>query len=250
MSLARDWLNRQLLHWGYRVERTLKPDLFEILLWRFIEINDRELQFIQIGANDGVNYDPLRSVVTNKRVKAQGAVIEPVPRFFELLQQNYAKYPSIEPLNVAIHNVQRTANLYYVDERSVKELPKWVLGIASFDRSHLVRNGVPEDKIRSTEVPCKTVVEIYEEQQLSRLDLLQIDTEGYDATIIRGLDFDRLRPRLIHFEHGLRDGLMSEKDFVSLVGFLNSQGYQVLPEDYDAIAFKPDDLLGSLLDKG
>jgi len=250
LSLVRDWVNTKLLSWGYRIERTLKPDLFEMLLWRFVEINDRELQFIQIGANDGVHYDPLRSVVTNKRVKARGAVIEPVPRFFELLEQNYAKYPSIEPLNVAIHNVQRTAKLYVVDESSMSGLPKWVLGIASFDRSHLVRSGVPEGRIRSKEVPCKTVVEIYEEQQLSRLDLLQIDTEGYDAAIIRGLDFERLSPRLIHFEHGLRDGLMSKKDFVSLVGFLNSQGYQVLPEDYDAIAFKPNDLLGSLLDKG
>ncbi len=32
-------------------------------------------------------------------------------------------------------------------------------------------------------------------------DLLQIDTEGYDATILRMIDFSRCRPRLIKFEH-------------------------------------------------
>jgi len=246
LSRARDWINRHLLDCGYRVERTQKPDLFAILLWRFIEVNGGDLQFIQVGANDGVSYDPLRSVVTHKRVSALGAVIEPVPRFFDLLTQNYANYPSIKPLNIAIHNEQRAAHLYFVDERSVKGLPQWALGIASFDRDHLIRSGVPEDEIKSREVPCKTISEVYQDLQLSRLDLLQIDTEGYDATIIRGLDFTQISPRVIHFEHGLRDGLMSEADFFSLVEFLNAHGYQVLPEDYDAIAFKPNDLFGPL----
>jgi len=219
-------------------------------MWRFIEMNDGELQFIQVGANDGVSYDPLRSLVTHKRVNAQGGVVEPIPRFFGLLEKNYSNYPSIKPLNIAIHNDQRSAHLYYVDEREVKDLPAWALGIASFNRSHLIRSGVPEDKIQSQEVPCKRISEVYQDLQLSRLDLLQIDTEGYDAAIIRGLDFTQINPRIIHFEHGLRDGLMSEFEFFSLVDFLNAQGYQVLPEDYDAIAFKPNDLFGSLLSGG
>jgi hypothetical protein len=34
----------------------------------------------------------------------------------------------------------------------------------------------------------------------SKLDLLQVDAEGFDAEIIKMFPFDRLKPAIIHFE--------------------------------------------------
>jgi len=40
--------------------------------------------------------------------------------------------------------------------------------------------------------------------------MLRIDAKGYDAERILNIDFERIKPSIIRFEHGLDDRVMSE----------------------------------------
>lgn len=238
MGLLRRRFNRFMSRYRYRLERTHKPDMFAAIFNSYLERHGRSASFVQVGANDGIRFDPLNEFIRSTYFDLSGLVVEPVPRYFRSLQETYSASPKIVPVNVAIHNTVRQTSLFVVDERSESQLPEWALGIASFSRSHLVRPELPEDCIQEITVQCMSITELCRRYELTKLDLLQIDAEGYDSEIIRSIDFSKLRPNLIHFEHGLRDGVMSDRDFKEIVSLLNRHDYQVLVEQYDALAIQ------------
>lgn len=69
--------------------------------------------------------------------------------------------------------------------------------------------------------------------QMLDADLLQVDTEGYDAKIIGMIDFGVCRPRLIKFEHKN----LSAEERASVVGLLSRNGYACVGEVGDTVAW-------------
>ena len=67
---------------------------------------------------------------------------------------------------------------------------------------------------------------------LPRLDLLQLDTEGYDFEIIRGIHFDRLIPGMISFETEHLD----PEELKECEALLRKQNYRLYTFNRDAIA--------------
>ncbi|MDX5385994.1 MAG: FkbM family methyltransferase [Alteromonadaceae bacterium] len=219
--------------------RTHRPDFFELILLRYLERHGQCLTFIQIGANDGQRFDPIYEFVTSENFKFSGLVVEPVPRFYRALKQVYCDQPGIKAINAAIHNDQSEATLYVVGEAYESKVPEWALGTASFNRDHVIKPQVPEAYVEAIQVPCLSLSELMRQESIEHIDLLQIDTEGYDAEIVRSINFDKVRPAMIHFEHGMGDGVMTQVEFDELIVLFNKNGYQVLPEKYDAVAFLP-----------
>ena len=50
------------------------------------------------------------------------------------------------------------------------------------------------------DVPCLTFDSLVSKHGVTAVDLVQMDTEGYDFEIVKLIDLDRLRPRLIMYE--------------------------------------------------
>ena len=69
---------------------------------------------------------------------------------------------------------------------------------------------------------------------LERVDLVQIDAEGFDWPIIRSIDFARLRPAIIRFEY--RN--MPARDADACLELLAAHGYRFLIEPRDIIAHR------------
>ena len=156
-------------------------------------------KFAQIGANDGVRFDSLYEIVTVH--PCAGIVVEPLPDMFERLRSNYADYPRIVPVNKAIHESARSLELFRVRPSTQATYPGWSSGLASFDREHLLRHHIAPADISVQLVECVTLMELLETHALVDLDLLQVDTEGYDGAIVRMIDFARCRPSVLKFEH-------------------------------------------------
>ena len=72
-----------------------------------------------------------------------------------------------------------------------------------------------------------------------------VDTEGYDYEILLSIDFVIVKPKIIHFEHGVRNELMSFEQFMIISDHLNAHGYQIIAQSYDATAYllDPNDLI-------
>jgi hypothetical protein len=56
---------------------------------------------------------------------------------------------------------------------------------------------------------------------VTRIDYLQVDTEGSDADILRGIDFSLWRPRVIQYEHSW----LTAQDVLETLTLLHNVGY-------------------------
>jgi FkbM family methyltransferase len=223
----RKLLNRLLSPVGYRIERLSRFQR------EMAPLSHRPggFKFAQIGANDGVRFDCLYELAT--RYPCSGIVVEPLPDMFERLRSNYADYPTIVPVNKAIHESARSLELFRVSPSAIATYPGWASGLASFDREHLVRHQIASADICAQRVECVTLMELLECHSLLDLDLLQIDTEGYDGAIVRMIDFSRCRPRVIKFEHkNLSD---AEREVLDVL--LARNKYTTATEGTDTVAW-------------
>src|SRR5262249_36850726 len=85
-----------------------------------------------------------------------------------------------------------------------EDLPDWVGGMASFDRSHIVKHDylVPgiSGRIREIEVDCNTAKELLDRLPQAQIDIFQLDAEGADGRILSFFPFHNVRPAIVHFE--------------------------------------------------
>jgi FkbM family methyltransferase len=187
-------------------------------------LKNPRLTFLQIGAFDGVGDDDLRELVT--AYKLRGVLVEPQPAAFSRLQENYRNHPQVTLLRAAIAETEGTRDLYC--HRSHASMA------ASFDRQHLRKHGIRDRDIVIQQVPCHTVESALRTAGMDNVDLIQIDAEGYDWPIIRSIDLNRIRPRIMRFEYRH----MSDSDADACLAHLADSGYRFIVEMKDIIAVR------------
>jgi len=227
-----------LARWGLMLERTAKSESFEALLVRRLAVLQRRKQdffFLQIGANDGFSHDPIHAFVTAFHIP--GIVVEPLPDVFEALCETYRRHPQIKKLNLAVHEELERVTLY----RPAADNGQDKSGIASLNRNRFeltsARSGIRSEDIQAVEVPAMSLSRLLASEQVEHLDLLQIDTEGYDMKILAGLDLSTHRPSIIRFEHGVYSGAPVRDELREALLTLYDNGYSVAMERVDAVAW-------------
>jgi FkbM family methyltransferase len=197
-----------------------------------------DIFFVQIGAFDGRRYDPLFPWV--QAYGWRGLLIEPQERFFSELVENYGDAEGLEFRRIAVGVRNEIRPFYTVaDEPGVSRDAGM---IASFDRETLLshREFVPglESLIHTEEIECVAINDLLAEVKSDRIDLLQIDVEGYDHELIRVLDLDRFAPSIVRFEHMHLTPAQHDACIERLV----DHGYRICLEDHDTLGYKPGDL--------
>jgi hypothetical protein len=109
-----------------------------------------------------------------------------------------------------------------------------VSGIASLERDHLLRHGVAPADLEAVRVTCTPLMELLQDTAMLEAELLQVDTEGYDAAILRMIDFSRFLPRLIKYEHKS----LSANEHASTLALLHEHGYRTTAEGPDTTAWQ------------
>jgi FkbM family methyltransferase len=177
---------------------------------------------LQVGACDGVMADPIHKWI--KKYHWHGVLVEPQKREFERLRITYRDNPYLRFENVAIAETEGLRPLYQVDDQRVEA--EWQRGVASLvAKPQYVR----EDMIVTAMVPCITFTTLLDRHHIERIDLLQIDVEGYDYELLKSFDFQRIRPRLIRYEH-LH---LTSSDRRACAKYLAREGYEILAMQHD-----------------
>ncbi|HBC86807.1 MAG TPA: hypothetical protein DCZ94_07630 [Lentisphaeria bacterium] len=243
MRFAKDIIRKMFSVSGYSIGRIQKPCNAEYFyLTKFLNYyleKKGAFYFIQIGANDGVTFDPIREFIIRNPGKVKGILLEPMKEAYSKLVGNYKDFPDIIKENLAIHNTEKEMTLYKVDPAKRELLEKWSGGMASFNNEHHKLSNTPKEFILEEKVKCISLEELLLRHEVKKLDLLQIDTEGYDAEIIMNIDFSRIKPSIIRFEHGYMDKIMGKDKVEAILKLLNDNGYQIIIESYDATAYQP-----------
>jgi FkbM family methyltransferase len=170
-----------------------------------------DLEFVQVGANDGVQDDLLGPFLESGNPR--GILVEPQAEPFRRLQERYRGREGLRLYRGAIDTRSGVRPLYRCrDDLARGDAAARLSGLASFDRAQVVRSyqrharrlGLrcpPELAIVAEDVPTITLEGLLGQHGSERCDLLVLDTEGYDFEIIKGLDFAKIRPLVLIYEH-------------------------------------------------
>lgn len=231
MSTLPSSVAAHLAAWRYR--RLLARLAGPKLLAAFAEAYPRAF-FVEIGANDGEKHDHLRPFIVSQRWA--GIMVEPVPYVFLRLQERYRDHPQIRLENAAITDRDGTMPFFHLREAAGDEqsqLPEWYDALGSFSRdvvlSHATAIEDLESRLVEIVVPTLTFTSLLAKHAVESVDLVLVDTEGYDAEIINSIDVSAHRPSLLVYEHyHLRSGERS-----ACLRRLEDAGYLAMEEGFD-----------------
>ena len=188
---------------------------------------------VQIGSNDGKTGDPLHALL-QKNKKWKALLVEPVPYAFERLKTNYSDRSRFICENVAI-NQGEALDFYWVDsiaKKHLQDLPYWFDQLGSFDKEHILKHfdGQLAPFIVSQKLQGIKLVNLLNKHQIDRIDILHIDTEGYDWEILSQLDLNKHCPQFIMYEYKH----LNQMDLQKSIQFLKD--YQIFNIGIDLLA--------------
>ena len=224
----------------------MTTNLYSVALNVLIEVKHK-LNIVVVGANDGRVNDPIYDFAMGMSSKTNMLLIEPNKFLLPHLQKSYSSHPSYQIANCAIGQ-EGVLTLYAVKANwfdhfqpaYAKGWPQYraATGITSANKEHvekaLLREGInPDDAIESLNVPCQQLSPLLAELSWpSAIDVLQIDAEGFDDSVIHAANIQSTRPSLIYFEnHNI-----PEKRMDLLVNYLSSQHYLTYKMCGDSLA--------------
>lgn len=205
-------------------------DLLDLVVQDYLR-KHQDIFFIQIGAHDGISADPVARQI--RKYHWRGILVEPQPRAFKQLVQNYQGEDQLIFEQAAIGAQDCTKTFYTV--REDPGLPFWLPQSASFDREWVhgalyywknVRklDSIPDDfdsLIEEIPVAETTMATLLSKHNVEKLDVLAMATPGYDFEIMKMFPFDRIKPSIICFEY------FSIKEREACLKYLESLGYSV-----------------------
>ena len=169
-------------------------------------------------------------------------MVEPVPYIFKRLQSNYEGIERVALENAAIADRDGELPFFHLRDATAAEraeLPSWYDGIGSFNRDSILAhaNDMPDvaSRIVEARVPALSFDSLLAKHGIDAIDLVVIDTEGYDAEIIRSIDFNRHRPKLLLYEHYHLDAATR----AGTRALLEEAGYLTMEEGFDTFCVEP-----------
>jgi FkbM family methyltransferase len=170
--------------------------------------------FFDVGAHEGQTSALALSSFAEARVFA----FEPHPVTFSKLLQRLAVEPRVGTHNLAISNAKGAARFFEYSSSTLNSLIP--------DAQYPVRKGVAA---RTIDVQCTTLDEFCSQHGVQSIDVLKIDTEGWELVVLQGAqqllsterirfvyaEFNDMSPRL-----GVTGGaLIPISDFLAPFGF-------------------------------
>jgi len=189
------------------------------------------IQYIQIGAFDGITGDIIFPFL--KKYRWRGVRVEPMPFYFNKLVELHKDDLNTVCVNKAISAQNSIAKLFSVSQAS--DNPSFAEQLSSFSKEVILKHSdkIPnlESKIIESEVYCISYSDLVREYATGRIDLVYIDTEGYDYEIVKQIDFGDDRPEIIIFENKHLEQQVLEK----LLFQMHSNNYVIIKDGQDTM---------------
>ena len=184
-----------------------------------------QVRFIQVGANDGEQGDPLNEFVRGGRWT--GLLAEPGEAQLERLHRTYDGNHAATIIPAAVWSECGRRPFYLVDGADA---------LSSFSLDTILRHEPKYENlrgmIRTTEVETLTLDALADRYDLPSPDVVAVDAEGCDDVVLGSFDIERRRPKLILFEHVHLTRPSSEQ----LRLRLESAGYRCIADRHGVLA--------------
>ena len=234
-------LGVDLVKWtsGYQLIRfpgvgeELSP--LELIVPRLAATGD--FYFVQIGANNGLRNDPLRSLILEYHLR--GLLVEPLADMFADLEKNYASESQLAFENAAIAKENGELALFRFPADA--KIPDSAHGNATFNQEILQEKGrmVGVNQFQKVLVPCLTFQALKDKHHFEKVSLLQVDTEGFDFEVIKMAIKSGVLPTLINYEFMH----LSPQDRLDSCQLLADHGYSFIHGRWDTLAVRREELV-------
>lgn len=196
---------------------------------------------LQVGAMDGVTSDPLRRHLDNHAGKA--VLVEALPYYCKKLEILYSNNESIHICNALVGESEEEQNFYFINPSIADQmdgsgpLNKWAHGQGSLDKQTIIqwihankfrgsryRSNIDKyiSAIESISLSSRSLESICKQYSLNRIDLIVIDAQGSEFSILKNLSSFAHKPGVVIYED---DGSMDPLDKTNLEELLHSLGY-------------------------
>lgn len=204
----------------------------------FIQSNPNAT-ILQIGGNDGAQDDFIKPIIS-QYPNTTLHTLEPIPQYYKELCNTYKDYKNVHCHNYAITNTSGTEFINYIPYNS--SMPTWLKGCSSFFtnkniidpywqnivNNHDVNNYLKNNIIK-LQVNTLTFNHFVTQHNINNIDILVIDTEGYECEILKQINLSQFTPHIIILEFHNH----SDHDKNTITNILNSNNYtyNILPMD-------------------
>lgn len=178
--------------------------------------------FMDIGAHDGVSLN--NTLYFEKNYKWTGVNVEPIKEVFDKLVINR---PNCINLNVACSDKEGIAE--FINTTGYTEM---LSGLKDeYDPRHLSRVNQELQqyggKLDIVKVNTKTVESICDTYSIKHINLLSIDVEGAEFSVIKSINFDKVFIDVICFENNYEDVS------VPIIKYLEGKNYKLIFKSND-----------------
>jgi len=160
-----------------------------------------------IGAHDGKKQ---KTLIESAALIGEVILMEPVPELFDRLSNLYSKNPKIKCLQLAISDEDADQTSFYAQKNSANKIKGYGDQLGSLNRCHAKEHDElfisTTKEIKVSTITFKSLLKNYD---ITYIDTLVTDIEGYDARVLSTFPFLFFRPRQIFFEHKHSDGVLT-----------------------------------------
>lgn len=159
--------------------------------------------FIETGANDGKNQS--NTLYFELYKDWTGILIEPIPELAALCRRNR---PKCIVENCALVEFEFEEPVVEMWHCGLMSLVKGALKSEEAELNHIKKGISIQSEVENTyliKVPAVTLTSVLEKYDVSQVDLFSLDVEGFELNVLKGLDFDRYKPKFMLIETRYRD---------------------------------------------
>lgn len=188
------------------------------------------MNIIQIGTNKADDY--LSTVVKGHHPNQINnlILIEPFDYHNENIKrcyQDYSKQMHLENIIITPDDIHPKQTKIWYHELDSQHSNAYELASLNPGHAHNIRNNYSTNDMKYKLLDCYSINELFDKYNLLHIDILAIDTEGFDDQIIYSINFSKYDINTILYEH-------LHIDKYKLHTFLQNNGYIMqhpLPED-------------------
>ena len=175
--------------------------------------------FVELGANDG--FTQSNTYYFEKFLAWTGILVEPIPRQF---QKAVRRRPNSQVFNFACVPFDYPESTIQMTDLDLMSFANGAFDDASEKKIHVTHGtGGHPDRATTVNVPVRTLTSILDECNVTKIDLLSLDVEGFEASVLQGLDLERYRPTYMVIEARYRSDVEAViRDYYELVAELST----------------------------
>ncbi len=157
--------------------------------------------FIEAGANDGISQS--NSLFFEKHYGWTGLLVEPIPELAARCRHNR---PDCTVVNSALVPLDYPAATIEMHACNLMSLVKGAMKSKEADLEHIARGcEIQQVESREIRVPAIPLSKLLDQHGVREIDFLSLDVEGFELSVLQGLDLTRHRPRWMLIEARFRE---------------------------------------------